>query len=47
MEADLRPIGWMPLKAGDQLGPWDMIWTRANGRVEIEVLEEGEMSIDD
>jgi hypothetical protein len=38
---DMKAIGWEPLSLDHQLGPWDMIWTRGNGRAEIEVLKEG------
>jgi len=38
---DLKAIGWEPLTIERQLGPWDMIWTQENGRVEIEILKEG------
>lgn len=38
---ELKEIGWEPLTKGHLLGPWDMIWTQENGRVEIEIIEEG------
>jgi len=37
----LKPIGWVPLVADRILGPWDMLWVRNNGRVEIEIVKEG------
>jgi len=44
---DLKTIGWEPLTIDRQLGPWDMIWTQENGRIEIEILKEGVTAIDD
>lgn len=37
---ELRAMDWESLEEGRDLGPWDMIWTRADGRVEIEFLSE-------
>ncbi len=39
---NLRSIGWQPVGPDRHLGPWDVVWTQANGRVEIEILEPGE-----
>ena len=38
---DLKAIGWEPLGVDRLLGPWDMIWTQKNGRVEIEIRKTG------
>lgn len=38
-EGSLGGFGWQPMAAGRILGPWDMIWTREGGRVEIEVVD--------
>jgi hypothetical protein len=35
---DLPLLNWRGLRLDDWLGPWDMIWVRRNGRVEIEVV---------
>lgn len=39
--ADLARITWEPLLLSHQLGPWDMLWTASNGKVEIEVVRDG------
>lgn len=41
MMDDLKSIGWERLKAGQFLGPWDMVRTDENSRVEIEIHKEG------
>ncbi len=33
---DLVQLGWRTLSMNDRLGPWDMIWTQADGRLEVE-----------
>lgn len=38
---DLKAIGWKRLTPDRVLQPWDMIWTKDNGRIEIEILEKG------
>lgn len=36
---DLDALKWEPLSEGRLLKPWDMVWTREGGRVEIEVMD--------
>lgn len=38
---DLEAIEWRPLAQDQQLKPWDMVWTRPNSRIEIEIIKEG------
>lgn len=39
--AELAAMDWEPLTVNQELGPWDVIWTRESGRVEIELVETG------
>lgn len=41
IRAELAQIDWDQLTPGQLLGPWDMIWTGQDGRVEIEILQRG------
>ncbi len=38
-EQELASLRWQRVSEGQALGPWNMIWTRQGGRVEVEVLE--------
>jgi len=40
-ETDLTAISWEPLGLRPVLEEWDMIWTRSDGRVEVEILQYG------
>jgi hypothetical protein len=40
-DSDLYAIGWERLTTDRLLGPWDMIWTQKDSRVEIEILKDG------
>ncbi len=39
--ADLKSMVWQHLTAADVLGPWDLVWTGATGRVEVEITVAG------
>lgn len=41
MLSDLVKMEWGLLQTGQDLGPWDMLWTGDHGRVEVEMLDAG------
>jgi hypothetical protein len=41
MYAELGSMRWRALTAGEELTPWDVIWTQPESRVEVEVTRSG------
>jgi hypothetical protein len=47
LEDSLKKMVWETLEGIRELGPWDMIWVRDAGRIEIEILQYGNYRVVD